>query len=79
MHLKDGVVSVLPGDTMYPKEVSLTDKRIIDRSDITIDEFREITPVKNRVEFHDTQQKVVYSDIGPTLQESGEPHIKHKL
>ncbi|XP_076240849.1 acyl-coenzyme A diphosphatase NUDT19 [Calliopsis andreniformis] len=50
VQLKDGKVHVLPGDSMYPKQVSLFDKQVIDRSDITISKFRDMSPVKNRLE-----------------------------
>lgn len=49
--LKDGTVFVLPGDTFYPKEVNLSHKQIISKSDITMDEFRETTPIKHRIEY----------------------------
>ncbi|EZA57441.1 hypothetical protein DMN91_008749 [Ooceraea biroi] len=89
VQLKDGTVSVLPGDTVYPKEVNLLEKQIIiDKSDVTIDEYREMTPMKNRLEFHDMGIKVVVSDNLPTkgIQVSfvqkiaeEEPEIKNKL
>lgn len=60
VYLKDGVIHVLPGDTMYPKKVELVEKQIIDKTDITIKEFQKISPVKNRVEFLDMQ--AIYID-----------------
>lgn len=51
MELQDAKVYVLPGDSMYPKQVSLFDIQVINRTDVTIHEFREMSPVKNRVEF----------------------------
>lgn len=66
VHLKDGIAHVLPGDTMYPREVSLLEDQPIDKSDITLAEFERITPIKNRSEFRDTQIHVVFTD------ESGE-------
>ena len=51
VELQDAKVYVLPGDSMYPKHVSLFDIQVIDRTDITVQEFREMSPVKNRVEF----------------------------
>jgi len=60
--VKDGYVFTLPGDTMYPNEVSLLEKQVIDKSDITIDEFRKMTPLKNRIEFCGSQIRVVSSD-----------------
>jgi len=59
---KDGTVLVMPGDTMYPKEVELSEKQLIDRSDVTVDEFEKITPIKNRTEFHGTQVNVIFTD-----------------
>lgn len=47
---------------MYPKEVSLLDKQIIDKLDITIDEYRKMTPIKNRLEFWNTQIKIIFTD-----------------
>jgi len=63
VQMKDGTVFVMPGDTMYPKEVELLEKQSIDRSDVTMDEFGKITPIKNRTEFHDTQTNVIFTDI----------------
>lgn len=62
IQLKDGIVQIMPGDTMYPEEVSLFDKQIIDKSDITVDEYRKMTPIKNRVEFWNTQVKIIFTD-----------------
>ncbi|XP_043486729.1 nucleoside diphosphate-linked moiety X motif 19-like [Polistes fuscatus] len=47
--LRDGKVSILPGDCMYPDNPSLTEKLIIDKTDITIAEFEEMSHVKNRI------------------------------
>ncbi|XP_031835962.1 acyl-coenzyme A diphosphatase NUDT19 isoform X2 [Nomia melanderi] len=49
--LQNGNVHVLPGDSMYPKLVSLYEKQVIDRTDITIDDFKNISPILNRIEF----------------------------
>ncbi|XP_060823695.1 acyl-coenzyme A diphosphatase NUDT19-like [Bombus pascuorum] len=60
VELQDGKVHVLPGDSMYPNKVNLLDKQIIDRTDITISEFRDISPIKNRMEFFNLQVKELY-------------------
>ncbi|XP_029044493.1 acyl-coenzyme A diphosphatase NUDT19-like [Osmia bicornis bicornis] len=60
VELQDGKVHVLPGDSMYPKDVSLIDEQIINKSDITIREFREISPTKNRMEFFNLQVKELF-------------------
>lgn len=49
---------------MYPKEVDLMESRLIDKSDITMDEFNRITPVKNRTEFLNTKINVVFTENG---------------
>ncbi|XP_018374228.1 PREDICTED: nucleoside diphosphate-linked moiety X motif 19-like [Trachymyrmex cornetzi] len=64
VQLKDGIVFVMPGDTMYPKEVELYEKQVIDKSDITTDEFERITLTKNRVVFLDTQVNMIFTDNG---------------
>lgn len=53
---------ILPGDTMYPDKVSFFEKQTIDKSNLTMDEFRKIAPIKNRLEFHGSQLKSVFSD-----------------
>lgn len=50
---------VLPGDTMYPQNVDPTHKLIIDKSDISMDEFREMTPVKHRTESLDVRMTIL--------------------
>lgn len=57
--LRDGKMHVLPGDCMYPKNPSLTEKQIIDKTNMTIAEFEEISPVKNRIIFFDLEVKKV--------------------
>lgn len=47
---------------MYPKEVNLLEKQVVDRSDITVDEFHKITPVKNRTTFSDTMINIIFTD-----------------
>ncbi|XP_012522200.1 nucleoside diphosphate-linked moiety X motif 19-like [Monomorium pharaonis] len=64
VYLKDGVMHVLPSDTMYPKKVELFEKQTIDKSDITTEEFQKISPFKNRTEFLDTQINVIFTDNG---------------
>ncbi|XP_076757181.1 acyl-coenzyme A diphosphatase NUDT19 [Xylocopa sonorina] len=61
IELRDGVMHLLPGDSMYPKEVSLVEKQIIDRTDITLREFQDMSPVKNRLEIFDRQVKKIYA------------------
>ncbi|CAK9812563.1 Acyl-coenzyme A diphosphatase NUDT19 [Anthophora plagiata] len=61
VQLQDGQVQVLPGDSMYPKKVHLLEKQIIDRTDITIQEFRDISPVKNRMEYFNLQVNELYA------------------
>ncbi|KAM0726153.1 Acyl-coenzyme A diphosphatase NUDT19 [Formica fusca] len=61
--LKDGIVYVFPGDTMYPKDVNLLDEQQIDKPDITRYEYREMTPIKNRMEYWVTHIKVIFTDI----------------
>ncbi|XP_032683380.1 nucleoside diphosphate-linked moiety X motif 19 isoform X2 [Odontomachus brunneus] len=60
--LKDGIVHVLPGDTMYPQNIDPTHKLIIDKSDISMDDFREMTPVKYRVETLDARMTIFDTD-----------------
>lgn len=100
MSVKDGFVHVLPGDDLYPKEGNLgtylTEEKIIDKSDYTIDEIRKMTAIKNRVEWPDMEseakwpewkkRRIVVDDIqnrdshmDPTVQKTGQPHIKNKL
>ncbi|XP_025263359.1 nucleoside diphosphate-linked moiety X motif 19 isoform X2 [Camponotus floridanus] len=62
IQLKDGEVCLLPEDTMYPKEVNLLHKQKIDKSDITIHKYREMTRIKNRIEYRDTQIKIIFTD-----------------
>lgn len=84
VHIKDGILHVLPGDTMYPKEVSLTEKQIIDKSDMSLDECRKMTP-KNRLELHDGVFKILQADnihikhIPRVADDSQESQIKNKL
>ncbi|XP_011873185.1 PREDICTED: nucleoside diphosphate-linked moiety X motif 19, mitochondrial [Vollenhovia emeryi] len=61
VQLKDGVMHLLPGDTMYPRELSLLEKKDIDMSDITMGEFERRTAVKNRLEFLDTHVNVIFT------------------
>ncbi|XP_015428595.1 PREDICTED: nucleoside diphosphate-linked moiety X motif 19-like [Dufourea novaeangliae] len=60
VELQDGNVYVLPGDSMYPEHANLFDKQVIDRTDITIEQFREMSPVKNRVEFFNLEVKRLF-------------------
>lgn len=62
VQIKDSIAHVLPGDTMYPKEVNLLEKQVVDKSDITIDEFHKITPVKNRTTFSDNMINIIFTD-----------------
>lgn len=60
VELRDGCVHVLPGDTMYPKCPSLFNKEVIDKTDITIGEFRDMSSVKNRVELFNLEVKELF-------------------
>lgn len=53
----------MPGDTMYPKEVSLSKKLQIDKSDVTIHKYREMAPIKNRMEYWDKRVKIIITDV----------------
>ncbi|XP_012059686.1 PREDICTED: nucleoside diphosphate-linked moiety X motif 19, mitochondrial-like [Atta cephalotes] len=65
VQLKDGIGMVMPEDTMYPKEIKLYEQQIIDKSDITVDEFEKITTLtKNRIVFLDTQVNIIFTDNG---------------
>ncbi|XP_076648261.1 acyl-coenzyme A diphosphatase NUDT19 isoform X2 [Halictus rubicundus] len=57
IELRDGWVFVMPGDSMYPKQVSFLEKQIIDKSDMTIKQFQDISSVKNRVEYYNSNVK----------------------
>ena len=50
MKLIDGIVQLLPGDSKYPINVDLHSKQIIDKSTISIEEFRKETPFLHRME-----------------------------
>ncbi|XP_024945312.1 nucleoside diphosphate-linked moiety X motif 19 isoform X2 [Cephus cinctus] len=60
--LSDGTVHVLPGDSMYPDSVSLMEKQIIDHSNMTILEFRNVSLMKNRLEFYDLEVKKIVAN-----------------
>lgn len=60
IELQDGNVYVLPGDSMYPKQVNLLEKQVINRKDVTIHQFREMSSAKNRVEFPNLQVREIY-------------------
>lgn len=60
--LSDGSVYLLPGDSFYPEAVSLTEKLELDRSNMTISEFRNLASVKNRLEFYELEVKRVVSE-----------------
>ncbi|KAF7991710.1 hypothetical protein HCN44_010511 [Aphidius gifuensis] len=62
VNLSDGSVYLLPGDSLYPDEVSLTDKMEIDKSNMTISEYRYLAHVKNRMEFYEFQVQRIVSD-----------------
>lgn len=63
MKLQNGNVYVLPGDSMYPKFVSLYEKQVIDRTDVTIDEFKKMSPIHNRVEFTSTVDNYIVQNF----------------
>lgn len=56
------MVSVLPGDCMYPENVDITAKQEFDRTTMTIEEFRNRSPVKNRIEFYSLDVKSLAVD-----------------
>ncbi|XP_034947866.1 nucleoside diphosphate-linked moiety X motif 19-like [Chelonus insularis] len=49
--LSDGAVYLLPGDADYPANVNLTSFQQFDYANITIDQFRDATGAKHRMEF----------------------------
>lgn len=53
MILLDGAVQLLPGDSMYPKEVDLYKPEIIDKSTLTIKQFRDMSSNRHRIELFD--------------------------
>ena len=50
MKLTDGRVYLLPGDSVYPTNIDVDSKLIIDKSTSTIEEFRKETPILHRIE-----------------------------
>ncbi|KYQ52807.1 Nucleoside diphosphate-linked moiety X motif 19, mitochondrial [Trachymyrmex zeteki] len=66
VQLKDGIVFLLPEDTMYPnvKEIELFEQQLIDKSDITAHEFEKMTLIKNRIVILDTQVNIIFTDNG---------------
>lgn len=60
--MSDGIVYLLPGDSLYPDGVSLTDKMEIDKPNMTISEYRYLAHVKNRMEFYEFQVQRILSD-----------------
>ncbi|KAG7189221.1 hypothetical protein KM043_008784 [Ampulex compressa] len=60
IQLRDGFIHTLPGDSMYPKSVSWSEKQVIDRTDVTLKELREMSPVINRVEFTNLEVQNVF-------------------
>ncbi|XP_066587480.1 acyl-coenzyme A diphosphatase NUDT19-like isoform X2 [Prorops nasuta] len=51
VNLLDGFVHVLPGDSMYPEEAKTQGEQVLDKTDMTIRELRDISYKKNRFEF----------------------------
>lgn len=77
---------VLPGDSMYPKEFSLIEKQIIDKSNITMNEFNEMSPKKNRIAFINSKIKLIQENNVKSIEDSVsqknmpvESQIKNKL
>ena len=65
VQLKNGIGMIMPEDTMYPKEIKLYEQQVIDKSDITVDEFEKITTlIKNRIVYLDTQVNIIFTDNG---------------
>ncbi|EFN89997.1 nucleoside diphosphate-linked moiety X motif 19 isoform X2 [Harpegnathos saltator] len=67
VNLKDGTVFVLCGDTMYPKEIDPTATLVINKSDISMDKFREMTPMKHRMESNGARMTIFHSDDVQTI------------
>lgn len=57
--LQDGKAHVLPGDSFYPENLSLIDKQVIDKSNMSIAEFQATSPIQNRLLFYDLEVKKV--------------------
>lgn len=62
---------------MYPDNVHPVHKLIIDQSNISIDEFRKMTPVKHRMEFLDVRMTLL--DDTDDAETSNNPQIINKL
>ncbi|XP_011297940.1 nucleoside diphosphate-linked moiety X motif 19, mitochondrial [Fopius arisanus] len=60
--LSDGMVFLLPGDSMYPKETNFLEKQDLDFTTMTIAEFRSTSESKNRMEVYDVEVKRVVSE-----------------
>lgn len=49
--LNDGMVFLLPGDSMYPKDINIFEKKKIDHLTMSIRDFRKNATKINRIEF----------------------------
>lgn len=58
---------MLPGDSFYPKELHMTQRQVIDKSELTLEQFRSVSDVLNRVEFYDgAMNKVIVHNLDST-------------
>ncbi|XP_015120579.1 nucleoside diphosphate-linked moiety X motif 19-like isoform X2 [Diachasma alloeum] len=60
--LSDGMVFLLPGDSMYPKDPNFSEAQDLDFTNMTIAEFRSTSECKNRLEQYDIEVKRVVSE-----------------
>ncbi|XP_043285485.1 nucleoside diphosphate-linked moiety X motif 19 [Venturia canescens] len=62
VRLSDGHVVLLPGDCMYPKNPSYTERQEFDRTTMTIAEFHEQSSIRNRIEVYSLDVKSLSVD-----------------
>ncbi|XP_014207099.1 nucleoside diphosphate-linked moiety X motif 19-like [Copidosoma floridanum] len=55
--LSDGKAILLPGDQMYPETVNLYEQEVVDKSNLTIKQFNEMSGAVNRLEFSNEGNK----------------------
>ncbi|XP_076285386.1 acyl-coenzyme A diphosphatase NUDT19 [Lasioglossum baleicum] len=56
----DGNVYVMPGDSMYPVQANIIEEQVILKTDMTIQQFQDISPVKNRIEFYNCEVRKLF-------------------
>ncbi|KAJ8687138.1 hypothetical protein QAD02_022932 [Eretmocerus hayati] len=56
--LRDGIVVVLPGDSMYPTQVNFHENEVIEKLDMTVEEFRNISTNIHRTEIFDDSKEI---------------------